>query len=93
LRSGAGVGPINQLRNAIGLDRLRIVAADPVLGRSTAIALGKNISRRFYAEIVTDGAGYNASELEYRLTSWLSLLGTVSTLGRHSVAAEVRRDY
>lgn len=93
LRGGSGIGPINQLRSAIGLDRLRIVAADPALGRGTAIALGKNVTRRFYVEIVTDGAGYNASELEFRVTSWLSLLGSVSTMGRHSVAAEVRRDY
>jgi len=93
LRGGSGVGPLNQLRSAIGLDRLRIVSADPALGRGTAIALGKNVTRRFYVEIVTDGAGYNASELEFRVTSWLSLLGTVSTIGRHSVAAEYRRDY
>ena len=77
----------------MGLDRLRIVPADPALGRGTALALGKNVTRRFYAEIVTDGAGYNASELEFRVTGWLSLLGTVSTVGRHAVAAEVRRDY
>ena len=93
LRGGSGIGPINQLRSAIGLDRLRIVAADPALNRGTAIALGKNVTRRFYVEIITDGAGYNASELEFRVTSWLSLLGSVSTMGRHSVAAEYRRDY
>ncbi len=93
LRGGSGLGPINQLRNAIGLDRLRIVSADPALNRGTAIALGKNITRRFYAEIITDGAGYNATELEFRVTSWLSLLASVSTVGRHEVAAEYRRDY
>jgi translocation and assembly module TamB len=93
LRGGSGIGPINQLRNAIGLDRLRIVAADPALGRGTSIALGKNVTRRLYVEIITDGAGYNASELEFRITSWLSLLGSVSTMGRHSVAASYRRDY
>jgi len=42
---------------------------------------------------VTDGRGYNATELEFRLTSWLSLLGSVNTLGRNSVAAEYSRDY
>ncbi len=93
LRGGSGLGPINQLRNAIGLDRLRIVAADPALDRGTSIALGKNFGRRFYAEIITDGAGYSASNLEFRITSWLNLLGTVSTVGRNSAAVEFRRDY
>ncbi|WP_237392297.1 translocation/assembly module TamB domain-containing protein [Aurantiacibacter rhizosphaerae] len=93
LRGGGGVGPINKLRNAVGLDRLRIIPADPALDRGTAVALGKNFGRRFYVEIITDGAGYNASELEFRVTSWLNLLATVSTIGRHQAAAEYRRDY
>ena len=93
LRGGGGVGPINQLRDAVGLDRLRIIPSDPALDRGTAVALGKNFGRRFYVEIITDGAGYNASELEFRVTSWLNLLATVSTIGRHQAAAEYRRDY
>ncbi|RIV87874.1 translocation/assembly module TamB domain-containing protein [Aurantiacibacter zhengii] len=93
LRGGGGTGPINQLRDAIGLDRLRIIGADPALDRGTAVALGKNFGRRFYVEIITDGAGYNATELEFRVTSWLNLLATVSTIGRHQAAAEYRRDY
>lgn len=93
LRGGGGMDPINQLRSAIGLDRLRIVSADPALGRGTSIALGKNIGRRFYVEIVTDGQGYSATQLEYRVTSWLALLASISTIGRESIVAEVRRDY
>jgi hypothetical protein len=31
--------------------------------------------------------------VEFRITSWLSLLGTVSSLGRESVAAAYRKDY
>ncbi len=93
LRGGAGIDPINRLRGAIGLDRLRIIPADPALDRATSVAFGKNISRRAYAELVTDGQGYNASELEFRLTSWLSLLGSISTLGRGAVAAEYSHDY
>ncbi len=93
LRGGGGLGPINQLRDAVGLDRLRIIPSDPALDRGTAVALGKNFGRRFYVEIITDGAGYNASELEFRVTSWLNLLATVSTIGRHQAAAEYRRDY
>ena len=93
LRGGGGMDPINQLRSAIGLDRLRIVGPDPALDRGTGVALGKNFGRRFYAEIITDGRGYSATEVEFRVTSWLSLLASVSTIGRESVRAEVSRDY
>jgi translocation and assembly module TamB len=93
LRGGGGMDPINRLRTSIGLDRLRLVPADAALDRGTAIALGKNFGRRFYVEIITDGRGYNATELEFRVTNWLSLLASVSTIGRHSVAAEYSRDY
>jgi len=93
LRGGGGLDPINRLRTSIGLDRLRIVSADPALDRGTAIALGKNFGRRFYVELITDGRNYNATEVEFRITSWLSLLGSVNTLGRNSVAAEYSRDY
>ena len=92
-RGGGGMDPINQLRSAIGLDRLRIVAPDPALNRGTSIAVGKNITRRFYAELITDGAGYSATRLEFRITSWLSLLASVSTIGRESVSIEARKDY
>lgn len=93
LRGGGGMDPINRLRQSIGLDRLRIEPADPALDRGTAIALGKNFGRRFYAEVVTDGRGYNATELEFRVTSWLSLLASINTIGRGSAAAEYSRDY
>ncbi|MGD9664078.1 MAG: translocation/assembly module TamB domain-containing protein, partial [Novosphingobium sp.] len=93
LRGGGGMDPINKLRSAIGLDRLRIVSADPALGRETSVAMGKNIGRKLYVEIVTDGQGYSATELEYRISRWLSLLGTVSTIGRESVTVEVSKDY
>lgn len=93
LRGGGGLDPINRLRTAIGLDRLRIVSADPALGRETSVALGKNIGRKVYVEIVTDGKGYSATEVEYRITRWLSLLGAVSTIGRESIKAEISKDY
>lgn len=90
---GGGLDPIGELRRSIGLDQLRIVGADPLIGRGTGIALGKNITRRIYVELVTDGQGYSATQVEYRITSWLALLGTVSTIGRDSVLVEVSRDY
>ena len=93
---GGGVGgidPIGELRRSIGLDQLRIISADPLIGRGTGIAVGKNITRDIYVELVTDGRGYNATLVEYRITSWLSLLGTVSTIRRDSILAEISRDY
>jgi translocation and assembly module TamB len=93
LRGGGGLDPINKLRTAIGLDRLRIVSADQALGRGTAIALGKNIGRKFYVEIITDGRGYSATQAEFRITSWLSILGSISTVGRESLVAKASKDY
>ncbi|MEM6826490.1 MAG: translocation/assembly module TamB domain-containing protein [Pseudomonadota bacterium] len=93
LRGGSGTDPIGSLRDSIGLDQLRIVSADPAIGRETGVALGKNITRGIYAEIITDGRGYSATQVEYRVTSWLSLLGTVSTIGRDRVSVQVSRDY
>jgi translocation and assembly module TamB len=90
---GGGLDPIGQLRRSIGLDQLRIVSADPLIGRGTGVAIGKNITRDIYVELVTDGRGYSATQVEYRITSWLSLLGTVSTIGRDSILAEISRDY
>ena len=85
--------PINKLRSAIGLDRLRIIAADPARDQGTAIAAGKNFGRKFYAEIITDGRGYSATQVEFRVTSWLSLLGTVSTVGRQTALIKASKDY
>jgi len=90
---GGGLDPIGQLRRSIGLDQLRIVSADPALGRGTGVALGKNLGRRVYVELITDGQGYSATQVEYRITSWLALLGSITTVGRDSVLAEVSRDY
>ncbi len=90
---GGGLDPIGRLRESIGLDQLRIVSADPALGRSTGVALGKNLGRKFYVEIITDGRGYSATQVEYRITRWLALLGTVTTIGRDRVGAEISRDY
>ena len=93
LQGGGGLDPIGSLRNTIGLDQLRIIAADPIIGRETSVALGKNISRKLYVELITDGRDYNATQVEYRITNWLVLLGLVSTIGRDSILAQVRKDY
>ena len=94
LRDGnGGLNPINAVRRAAGLDRLRILPADPQTGQGTSIAAGKYVTRRLYAEIVTDGAGYSATRVEYQVTRWLSLLSSISTLGRQSANVRVSRDY
>ncbi|MEO7277815.1 MAG: translocation/assembly module TamB domain-containing protein [Sphingomicrobium sp.] len=94
LRSGSGgLDPINALRKAVGLDRLRIVPADIATGQKTAIAAGKYITRKLFVEVVTDGQGYSATRVEYQMTRWLSLLSTISTVGRSSAAVRVSKDY
>jgi len=93
LHGGGGLDPINALRSAIGLDRLRIVSADPTVPHQTAVAVGKNVGRRVYTEVISDGKGYSASSIEFRITRWLSLLGSVSTIGRQSVNARISHDY
>ena len=62
---GGGLDPINELRSAIGVDRLRVIGADEALGRGTSVAVGEYIGRNLYVELVTDGKGYSATELEF----------------------------
>ncbi len=94
LQSGSGsLDPINALRRAVGLDRLRIVPADVATGQKTAIGAGKFITRKLFVEVVTDGQGYSATQVEYQMTRWLSLLSTVSTIGRSSASVRVSKDY
>jgi translocation and assembly module TamB len=94
LQSGnASLNPLNVLRNAIGLDRLRILPADTVTGQKTAIAVGKYLTRRTYVEIITDGQGYSATRAEFQITRWLSLLSSISTIGRQTATVRVSKDY
>ncbi len=92
-RSGGGLDPINKLRNAIGLDRLRIISADASIGRGTSVAVGKYLGRRVFVELITDGRGYSATSAEFRVTRWLVLLGTVSTIGDESLNLKASKDY
>lgn len=94
LRGGNGLDPINKLRKAIGLDRLRVIGADATTGRGTAIAVGKYLGRKFFVELVTDGKGYSATSIEFRITRWLSLLGTISSLSQQSgLNVKASKDY
>ena len=90
---GGGLDPINAVRRAIGLDRLRIVAADATTGAKTSVAAGKYITRRTYVEVISDGQGYSATRIEFQVTRWLSLLSTISTIGRQSATVRVSKDY
>jgi translocation and assembly module TamB len=69
------------------------VPADVATGQKTALGAGKYITRRLYVEVITDGAGYSATQIEYQMTRWLSLLSTVSTIGRSSASVRVSKDY
>jgi translocation and assembly module TamB len=95
LRNGGGGGldPINAVRKAAGLDRLRILPADVGTGQRTSVAAGKYITRRVYIEVATDGQGYSATRVEWELTRWLSLLSSISTLGRTSGNVRISKDY
>ncbi len=96
LRTGGPRGsldPINAIRRVAGLDRLRIESADVTTGQKTSIAAGKYIGRKIYVELVTDGQGYSATRIEFQVTRWLSLLSTISTIGRQSVNVRISKDY
>lgn len=94
LNAGSGnLDPINALRRAVGLDRLRILPADIATGQKTAIAAGKYIGRKVYVEVITDGQEYSATRVEYQVTRWLSLLSTISTIGRTSANVRLSKDY
>ncbi|QDP20614.1 translocation/assembly module TamB [Sphingomonas xanthus] len=94
LQSGSGgLDPINSIRRAVGLDRLRIVPADIATGQKTAISAGKYLTRKLFVEVITDGQGYSATRVEYQVTRWLSLLSSISTIGRTSANVRVSKDY
>ncbi|MCF8707048.1 translocation/assembly module TamB domain-containing protein [Rhizorhapis sp. SPR117] len=90
---GGGLNPINAVRKAAGLDRLRILPADTTLGQGTSVAAGKYITRRTYVELITDGQGYSATRIEFQITRWLSLLSSISTMGRQSANLRISKDY
>ena len=94
LQSGSGsLDPINALRRAVGLDRLRILPADIATGRGTSVSAGKYVTRKLFVEVITDGQGYSATRVEYQITRWLSLLSSVSTIGRTNANVRISKDY
>ena len=90
---GGSLDPVNALRRAVGLDRLRILPADVATGQGTSLAAGKNITRKLYVEVITDGQDYTATQMEYRVTRWLSILATINSLGRAGGNVRISKDY
>ncbi|MDG2533076.1 translocation/assembly module TamB domain-containing protein [Sphingomonas sp. HITSZ_GF] len=91
--SGGGLNPLGQLKSATGIDRLRILGADDVSGRGTALAAGKYLTNDIYVEIITDARGFTATQLEISLSRTLSLLSQAGTFGGSSVSLKYSRDY
>jgi translocation and assembly module TamB len=82
----------HRLRQSLGWPHL-VALGVGAIGQKTAIGAGKYITRKLYVEVVTDGAGYSATQVEYQMTRWLSVLSTVSTIGRSSATVRVSKDY
>ncbi|MBB6228022.1 translocation and assembly module TamB [Polymorphobacter multimanifer] len=94
LRSnGGGFNPINSVRKGLGIDRLRILPADQLTGRGTAVAAGQYIGRNVYVELATDAQGYTATNIEISITRSLAILSQVATLGGTGAALRWQRDY
>ncbi|MHB9879220.1 translocation/assembly module TamB domain-containing protein [Pacificimonas sp. ICDLI1SI03] len=89
----SALDPIGAVRRAIGIDRLRISAADAQTGRGTGVAAGEYLGRRTYVEVSTDTEGVSATQIEFALTRAFSLLGRVASFGGSSVAIRVSTDY
>ncbi|MGB7404340.1 MAG: translocation/assembly module TamB domain-containing protein [Pacificimonas sp.] len=94
LRNGgtSALDPIGAVRNAIGIDRLRIEGASSAEG-GPGVAAGEYLGRRTYVEIATDTEGNSATQIEYALTPAFSLLGRVATFGGNSLGVRVSTDY
>jgi len=93
LQGGGGFNPINSVRKGLGIDRLRILPADQLAGRGTAVAAGQYIGRDVYVELATDAQGYTATNIEVSITRSLSILSQVATLGGTGAALRWQKDY
>jgi translocation and assembly module TamB len=91
--SGGGLNPLGTLQSVAGIDRLRVLGADEAEGRGTSIAAGQYISKDIYLEIITDGRGYTATQLEISLTRALSLLSQAGGSGQTNFSVRYRKDY
>ena len=91
--TGGGLNPLGSLRSATGVDRLRILGADEVNGRGTALAAGKYLTDDIYIEIITDARGFTATQLEVSLTPALSILSQAGGSGTSDVSLQYKKNY
>ncbi len=91
--SGSGLNPLDKLRSATGIDRLRVLGADDTTGRGTAIAAGKYITDNIYIEVITDARGYTATQLEISLSQALSILSHAGGSGTSDVSIQYEKNY
>lgn len=91
--SGGGLNPLGTLRSATGVDRLRILGGDEASGRGTALAAGQYLTDDIYVEIITDGRGFTATQLEIALTPALSVLSQAGGSGGTNLNVRYRIDY
>jgi translocation and assembly module TamB len=91
--SGGGLNPLGKLRSATGISRLRVLGADDVTGRGTALAAGQYITDDIYIEIITDAQGFTATQLEIALSRALSILSQTGSFGGSSVSVRYSKDY
>lgn len=90
---GGGLDPLGTLRSATGVDRLRILGGDEATGRGTAIAAGQYLTDDIYIEIITDGRGFTATQLEVALTPALSILSQAGGTGGTNVNVRYQINY
>ncbi len=94
LRGGKDyLNPLGALRQATGIDRLRVIGADTATGRGTSLAAGKYLTNSVYVEIVTDSKGFTGTQIEIALSRALSLLSSTGGSAGTSVGLRYSRDY
>jgi translocation and assembly module TamB len=91
--SPGGLNPLGKLRSVVGIDRLRILSADDVSGRGTALAAGQYITDDIYIEVITDAKGFTATQMEIALSNALSILSSTSSFGGTGVSVRYSKDY
>ncbi|MDI7775067.1 translocation/assembly module TamB domain-containing protein [Asticcacaulis sp. EMRT-3] len=90
---GDKLNPLNALRSATGIDRLRVVSADAATGRGTSLAAGKYLTNNVYVEIVTDTKGFTATQFQIALGKALSILSQTGGVNGTSVSVRYSKDY
>ncbi|MGB7373055.1 translocation/assembly module TamB domain-containing protein [Pontixanthobacter sp.] len=91
--TGGGLNPLGKLRSATGVDRLRILGSDETSGRGTSLAAGQYLTDDIYVEVITDGRGFTATQLEISLTPALSILSQAGGAIGTNVNVRYKKNY